>query len=200
MEHSTDRPQPYHFDPDTYLAMVTAEVPAYLDLQEEVRRATRGVSAALVLDLGAGTGETAARVLAEHPTARLVGIDESPDMLARAQRRLPRADFVVQRLEEALPAGVYDLVVSALAIHHLDGEGKAALFRRIAEHLRPGGRFVMGDVVIPDDPADSVTPIDGHHDQPSGVAEQLQWLQDAGLRPAVAWARRDLAVIAADRP
>lgn len=180
--------------------MVTAEVPAYHDLQEEVTRASRGVRAELILDLGAGTGETSARVLAVHPTARLIGIDENPDMLARAQQRLPNADFRVQRLEDPLPVGAYGLVVSALAIHHLDGEGKAALFRRIAERLGPGGRFVMGDVVIPDDPADIVTPIDGSHDQPSGVAEQLEWLRDAGLQPAIAWVQRDLAVIAADRP
>ncbi|HEX3542434.1 MAG TPA: class I SAM-dependent methyltransferase [Acidimicrobiales bacterium] len=200
MEHSSDRPQQYHFDPDSYLAMVTTEVPAYLDLQEQVGRATEGVTAELILDLGAGTGETSAGVLGNHPAARLVGIDESPAMLARARERLPHADFRVQRLEEPLPAGPYDLVVSALAIHHLDGEGKADLFRRIAERLRPGGRFVMGDVVIPDDPADIVTPIDGRHDRPSGAVEQLQWLRDAGLRPAIVWAHRDLAVIAADRP
>jgi tRNA (cmo5U34)-methyltransferase len=58
----------------------------------------------------------------------------------------------------------------------------------------------MGDVVVPDDPVDIVTPIDGRHDRPSGVVEQLQWLRDAGLRPVIAWAYRDLAVIAADRP
>jgi len=55
---------------------------------------------------------------------------------------------------------MYDVVVSALAIHHLDGDGKAILFRRIAGVLRPRGRFVMADVVIPSDPADAVTPID----------------------------------------
>jgi tRNA (cmo5U34)-methyltransferase len=59
---------------------------------------------------------------------------------------------------------------------------------------------VLGDVVVPDDPADAVTPIDGGYDMPSGAGEQLDWLAAAGLRPALAWAERDLAVMVADRP
>ena len=61
--------------------------------------------------------------------------------------------------------GNIDLVVSALAVHHLDGAGKADLFARIAARRRSGGRFVLGDVVVPDDPADVVTLIDGVYDQ-----------------------------------
>jgi tRNA (cmo5U34)-methyltransferase len=82
-----------------------------------------------------------------------------------------------------------------LVVHHLDGPAKADLFRRVAAVLRSGGRFVLGDVVVPEDPADVVTPIDGDYDTPSSVAEQLGWLAEAGLEPRVAWARRDLAVL-----
>ena len=67
----------------------------------------------------------------------------------------------MSRLEDALPVGNIDLVVSALAVHHLDGAGKADLFARIPARRRSGGRFVLGDVVVPDDPADVVTVIDG---------------------------------------
>jgi tRNA (cmo5U34)-methyltransferase len=42
----------------------------------------------------------------------------------------------VSRLEDALPVGNIDLVVSALAVHHLDGAGKADLFARIAARRR----------------------------------------------------------------
>jgi tRNA (cmo5U34)-methyltransferase len=58
----------------------------------------------------------------------------------------------VSRLEDAPPEGNFDLVVSALAVHHLDGAGKADLFARVAVRLRSGGRFVVGDLVVPDDP------------------------------------------------
>ena len=73
--------------------------------------------------------------------------------------------------------------------------GKADLFRRVATVLSPGGRFVLGDVVVPEDPSDVVTPIDGCYDRPSTAADQLRWLAEAGLQPRLAWAHRDLAVL-----
>jgi hypothetical protein len=44
-----------------------------------------------------------------------------------------------------------------------------------------GGRFVLGDVVVPDDLVDAVTPIDGVYDQPSTIGDQVRWLAAAGL-------------------
>ena len=146
-----------------------------------------------------GTGVTAQRVLAEHPGARLVGIDESSDMLDHARRAFPAADLRAARLEDPLPHGPFDLVVSALAVHHLDGPGKADLFRRVARVVVPGGRVVVGDVVVPEDPADAVTPIDGDYDKPSSAADQLCWLREAGFRAHIAWAEADLAVLVGDR-
>jgi tRNA (cmo5U34)-methyltransferase len=173
-------------------------VPAYGRLQDEVAAACR--PAARLLELGTGTGETARRVLARVGGGELVGIDASHRMLAHARRVLPGADLRVARLEDPLPDGPFGLVFSALAVHHLDGSGKADLFGRVADVLAPGGRLVLGDVVVPDDPADVVTPIDGVYDKPSRAAEQLEWLAAAGLRPALTWAERDLAVMVADRP
>jgi hypothetical protein len=66
--------------------------------------------------------------------------------------------------------------------------------------LRPGGRFVLGDVVVPVDPADAITPLDPEYDRPSPLGAQLAWLRDAGFTVDVIWAERDLAVVAADRP
>jgi hypothetical protein len=77
----------------------------------------------------------------------------------------------------------------ALAVHHFVGAGNADLFRRVAGNLTPGGRIVLGDVVVlPDDPSDLVTPIDGDYDTPSAAADQLRWLAAAGLQTRVAWA------------
>jgi len=184
----------FHFDPATYMDMVKSEVPAYERLQDAVAQATAG-TAARVLDLGTGTGVTALRVLGRHPGAELTGIDESAGMLEHARRALPAAELRVARLEDELPDGPFDLVVSALAVHHLDGPAKADLFRRVARALSPGGRVVIGDVVVPDDPADIVTPADGEHDQPSSVAEQLAWLTEAGFHAYSPWAEGDVAVL-----
>ena len=66
--------------------------------------------------------------------------------------------------------------------------------------LEPGGRFVIGDVVVPDDPADAVTPLSPDYDLPSRVDEQLAWLADAGFSADVVWRARDLAVILGRTP
>jgi tRNA (cmo5U34)-methyltransferase len=184
------------WEPEGYPELVRREVPDYERLQDETAAAT-GTGARRVLELGTGTGETALRVLARHPRATLVGVDASDLMLEGARAALPadRVDLRLGRLEDPLPAGPFDVVVSALAIHHLDGPAKADLFARVAALLAPGGRFVLADVVAPEDPADVVTPLDEGFDLPSGLKEQLEWLAAAGLRAHVAWAHRDLAVL-----
>jgi tRNA (cmo5U34)-methyltransferase len=58
----------------------------------------------------------------------------------------------------------------------------------------------LGDVMLPHDPAAAVTPVDDDYDKPSTAADQVAWLQEAGLVTAVAWQRGDLAVFTADRP
>jgi tRNA (cmo5U34)-methyltransferase len=190
----------FRFVPEGYLESMLEDIPDYEELQAETARATEGQRAARILDLGVGTGETALRVLERHPGAHLTGIDVSPEMLEEARRRLPDADLRVARLEDPLPDGPFDLVVSTLAVHHLDAAGKAGLFRRAADALAPGGRFVLADVVVPERPEDAVIPCTPGFDLPDPVPDQLEWLRAAGLDPRVTWARRDLAVLAATRP
>lgn len=111
------------------------------------------VPAHAVLDLGVGSGLTAMRVLESHREANLVGIDANTDMLAAATASLDarRCRLYRSRLQDPLPEGPFDLVVSMLAVHHLDGPGKADLFHRVAGVLSGGGRFVLADLVVPED-------------------------------------------------
>jgi tRNA (cmo5U34)-methyltransferase len=191
----------FHWDPAAYLELMQRELPDYERLQDELVSATRPVAARTILELGTGTGETARRVLDAHPGARLHGIDASLDMLEMARVTLAGrpATLAVGRIEDDLPPGPFDLVVAALAVHHLDGPGKRSLFERVAALLAPGGRFVLADVVVPDDPADALTPLDPAYDLPTTVAEQLAWLGDAGLTASTTWHHRDLAVVVAHR-
>lgn len=189
----------WHFEPDTYLAMVRAEIPAYDDLQAVLADATVGVEATRILDLGSGTGVTARGVLDRHAGAELIGVDASDAMLDHARALVPEGTFLVQQLEERLPAGPFDLVVSAFAVHHLDGRGKEQLFGRVADVLGPGGRFVLCDVVVPTEPVDRPVPIEPGVDRPSALTEQLAWLRATGLTTAILHAQDDLAVVAADR-
>jgi tRNA (cmo5U34)-methyltransferase len=185
------------WDPDTYLELMSAEIPAFAEFQERTAAATEVMDVGAMLELGIGTGETARRVRAEHPDARLTAIDSSAEMLERARSEFPDADLRVARLEDALPEGPFDLVYSALAIHHLDGAGKRDLFGRVAAALRPGGVFVLADVVVPDDPEDQQTPIDGEYDLPDRLDDQLEWLREAGFERTPAWVHKDLAVVRA---
>ncbi len=187
----------FHWTPDRYLELIREEVPAYERLQDETAAATRGIEATRILELGIGTGETARRVLAEHPGATLAAVDSSEAMLAELPPALA-AELHAGDLADPLPEGPFDLVVSALAVHHLDGGGKAALFGRVAQALRPGGRFVLADVVVTERPEDVVTPISAGYDFPDRADDLLAWLRRAGFEPRVTWAERDLVVIAAD--
>jgi tRNA threonylcarbamoyl adenosine modification protein (Sua5/YciO/YrdC/YwlC family) len=186
----------FHFDPASYLEMMQSEVPSYERLHEELVGVSGG-GAKRILELGTGTGETAARLLARHPDASLVGIDKSESMLDAARDSLPpaRVELRVGRIEDELPDGSFDLVASALCVHHLDAGDKADLFRRVRAVLAPGGRFVLADVVVPERASDAVTPLTPGFDKPSSLAEQLAWLRDAGFDPAVRWSERDLAVL-----
>jgi tRNA threonylcarbamoyl adenosine modification protein (Sua5/YciO/YrdC/YwlC family) len=189
----------FHFDPSTYAEMIHADIPWYDEFQEAVAQAS-GSGAARVLELGTGTGETARRLLERHPDALLEGIDESASMLAAARSALPanRVTLHVGAIEEPLPDGPFDVVVSALCVHHLEGRLKRDLFARVRSVLAPGGRFVLGDVIVPLEAADAVIPLSDGYDHPSPLADQLGWLAETGFDARVVWERRDLAVVTAD--
>jgi tRNA (cmo5U34)-methyltransferase len=190
----------WEWNPETYLSEMLAEIPGYEELQDAAVAAADGIEAQRVLELGTGTGETAARIWPRHPDADWVGIDASEAMLARARERLPAADLRLQRLEDELPDGPFDLVVSVLAVHHLDGAGKRDLFARIARALRLDGRFVLGDLVVPADGATGPIYVDWEMDLPDSVADQLSWLEAAGFEAKARSVRTDLAVLVARLP
>jgi tRNA (cmo5U34)-methyltransferase len=186
----------YDWNPEVYLEQMVSEVPGYAELEDAVAAATEGLEVSRVLELGTGTGETALRILAKHPGARWTGIDSSRAMLDRARERLSHAELHEARLEDPLPKGPFDLVVSVLAIHHLNGDGKRDLFTRIA---RVSHTFVMGDLIVPARPEDAVIEVDGVYDTPSSTADQLAWLDEAGFETTVTQVRTDLAVFSARR-
>ena len=187
----------FEFTPERYLELMHHEIPRYEELEDETARATEAVEAARILELGFGTGETTRRVLACHPGAHLLGIDGSSRMLAAI--RIEGAEFRRAELVDPLPEGPFDLVVSCLTIHHLDGEGKRDLFRRIADVLSSGGSLVFGDMIVPEDPAGVFTPLTPEYDLPDRLEDQLAWLREAGFAAKATWVRDDLAVVRARR-
>lgn len=173
----------FDWRPDTYAEEIRADVPRYEELQEAAIAAIPPAPKR-VLELGVGTGETTRRLLAAHPEAEVTGLDGSPDMVFRAREL--GIEVRLGRIEDPLPDGPWDLVISVLAVHHLDDEGKRDLFRRVREQSRA---LVLGDVVASET---QIAPIEPGVDLPAGAVEQAEWCGGE-----VVWQEDDLAVIRA---
>jgi trans-aconitate methyltransferase len=91
-----------------------------------------------VLDLGCGTGELTAALAARG--ARVVGVDASEAMIARARERLPDLDLRVGDGQALAFEAAFDGVFSNAALHWMLRADDAAA--GIARALRPGGRLV----------------------------------------------------------
>lgn len=133
-----------------------ASMPGYSDLHRTLVWGIPFVPtrAFRVLELGVGTGTLTAQILEGFPHARLTGVDLSPRMITRAREKLrpyrDRVELVAGDLGD-FEEGTYDVVVSALAIHHLRDADKWRLFRRIFRSLPPGGYFGDADDHLPED-------------------------------------------------
>ena len=92
----------------------------------------------VVLDLGCGTGELAARIAATG--ARVIGLDSDPAMVAAAARRLGEANTLLADGPDFRLPGPVDAVFSNAALHWMPRPAEVVGCVRAA--LRPGGRFV----------------------------------------------------------
>jgi SAM-dependent methyltransferase len=95
-----------------------------------------------ILELGCGTGRVT-EVL--RRAASVTGVDVLIEMLARAKRRVPEADFVVADVRTFVFSSRFDLIVLAddPMAHVVSTEERAHVIQRIAEHLAPDGHVVL---------------------------------------------------------
>lgn len=144
------------------------------------------------LDLGTGDGRMLALVRSRHPEAAAIGLDSSKPMLDRAAQRFEADPLVELRAHElgrplAVPAP-FDVVVSGLAIHHLEDERKRELFGEIHALLVPSGVFANLDLVSSASPRlherfrrEIGRTEDDPTDRLADLSEQLGWLREAGF-------------------
>lgn len=163
---------------------------------------------ARILDLGAGTGLLTALVADARPDAEFTLTDLSEGMLEQARARFAPSPLKVRfRAMDHLALdeiAAYDVVMSALSIHHLEDEGKRRLYAACARALKPGGRFVNADQVAGDDkameerywrhwrdrvvaagtgPEELAAAIERQSfDRRAPLGPQLDWLREAGLQ------------------
>lgn len=197
-----------------------------------------------ILDLACGEGLLCQALLEKYPESHVVGMDGSPEMLARATGRLagfgPRfqaGQFDLFDRSWRKVISTVEVVVSSLAIHHLDNDQKQVLFRDVLGMLSPGGAFILADLIQPANrlgwelAADAwdeavrqqslqlsgnLEGFEAFEDQrwnlyryfdpqdidhPSGLFDQLKWLEAAGFVDVdVYWMRAGHAIFGGFKP
>jgi tRNA (cmo5U34)-methyltransferase len=133
----------FDWTPEVYLERIRSQIPRYDELQEQAIAAIP-FAPERVLELGMGTGETTQRLIEAHPEAWVIGLDASPDMVFRARQSYD--DVQLARMEDPLPDGPWDLVISVLSAGELPDDQLQALCRRVKEQSRS---LVVGDVFEP---------------------------------------------------
>lgn len=121
------------WDPAQYLKFADHRLRPAVDLLNRIDVA----DPAEVYDLGAGAGNVTRLLKARWPTARVTGVDESQEMLAKAAAAAP--DIAWQRADLASwrPPRPADLIYSNATLHWLAGHDR--LFPALFEALAPRG-------------------------------------------------------------
>ncbi|MBN3899023.1 MAG: class I SAM-dependent methyltransferase [Nostoc sp. NOS(2021)] len=186
-----------------------------------------GTAPLKVLDLGAGTGLYSGMVQSVFPNAEFTLLDLAPEMLEKAKFRFSKMGkspkILIGDYIETNLAGSYDLIISALSIHHLSDFDKELLYQRIYDVLNPGGMFVNADQVLGKTPdleklyrqhwrdsvhAKGVSEEDFkaaqkrmEYDRMATLDIQLRWLEAAGFQNVDCWYKNfSFAVFGGYRP
>lgn len=124
------------WDPEQYLTFADQRARPFHDLVAQVH--ADGVRS--VVDLGCGPGGLTAGLTARWPGSRVVGVDSSAEMIARA-RRYSEVEFAVADLATWEPDGPVDVLLSNATFQWVPGH--VELFPRLTGFLRPGGWFAF---------------------------------------------------------
>jgi tRNA (cmo5U34)-methyltransferase len=102
-----------------------------------------------VLDLGAGTGLLSEMVAARLAGAHITLVDVAANMLEKARARLQtygaRFEYLSADYSRCFAEGPFDVIISALSIHHLESDEKCRLFGDCFRALNEGGVMVNAD-------------------------------------------------------
>jgi tRNA (cmo5U34)-methyltransferase len=170
-------------------------------------------SVSRVLDLGTGAGRLLGMAKQRWPKADAVGIDFSPTMLELVRKRFasdPSVTIVEHNFDHPLPnLGLFDVVLSSFAIHHVTHERKRALYKEIFDLMTPSGIFCNLEHVASPTPRlheEFLKCLDQKPDDedPSNIlldAEtQLRWLAEIGFTDVdCLWKWRELALLSGRR-
>jgi trans-aconitate 2-methyltransferase len=121
------------WDPSQYLKFAGERLRPALDLLARIPAAAPDT----VVDLGCGAGNLAPLFLQRWPQAKLLGVDSSPEMLAKARADYPAASFEQGDVATWRPRQPVDVLYSNATLHWLDGH--ATLIPDLLASVKPGG-------------------------------------------------------------
>ena len=127
------QPAGTRWDPGQYHRFTDHRLRPALDLLARVPVS----GASLVYDLGCGSGNVTRVMTERFARARVVGVDLSSEMLAKAAETPSRIEWVRADIEEWAPERAPELIYSNAALHWVDDH--AVLIPRLFRLLAPGG-------------------------------------------------------------
>ena len=175
-----------------------------------------------MLDLGCGTGNLTAAIANRFPNVYVKCLDFAENMVRITSERLSErnikpiiADLFTWQWEE-----IFDAVVSSLVLHHQECDlEKEVFYRKIYNHIRPGGVFCIADIVL----GANLKLTDAYHEKwknymlqnvseeminhvvldkyrsedfPARLSDHIKWMQKAGFKDVdVIWKYYNVAVV-----
>jgi trans-aconitate 2-methyltransferase len=126
------------WDPAQYLRFADDRGRPFVDLVARVQGDAR-----TVVDLGCGAGNLTAVLRDRWPGADVLGVDSSPEMVARAQADSAddRAHYEVADVATWTPDGLVDVITSNALFQWVPEQ--ESVLRRLADHVAPGGSIAV---------------------------------------------------------
>lgn len=156
------------------------------EFRQKVLRLARLQSGDCVLDIGCGTGTLAIAAKQQvGATGKVYGLDASPEMLARAEKKARKASVevvfrngVVEKMP--FPDAQFDAVLSTVMLHHLPRKARLECAREMRRVAKPGGRILVIDFDGTDQSHGIVSRIHRGHGHVS-LQDLTALLNEAGL-------------------
>lgn len=112
-----------------------------------------------ILDLGCGPGDIPCRLVRQHPSCRVTGVDASPRMIEWANRVSEqeglqnRLTFVCQRFQDLSLDSPVDVVISNSLVHHIPNPLR--FWYAVKTFMKPGGPVLVMDLLRPESEEDA---------------------------------------------